>query len=570
MLDHELVDMDTYSILIAGAAGQGLKKLSLLLVKVLYSAGYNVFTVEEYMSRVRGGENHLFVVFSRDRVQSPRQKADIYVPLKAGISPEAYTHISGDTLIIGDADYILEYEGQGSKYIPIELNELSHKYGSVYKNTIIGGVICGYLGLNLKVANEQIESIFSKKGNDIVEKNRVAFAEGYEIGMRNRPDKTLLMSERKSIDASYIMSGTWAVALGALTGGVNIVSFYPMSPSTGVAEAIATYSSELGVVVEQAEDEIAAIDMAIGAWFGGARALVTTSGGGFALMGESISLSGMAEIPLVIHLGQRPGPATGLPTRTMQGDLLHSRYIGHGEFPRILLSPGNIEEACSLTAEAFNLADMYQVPVIILTDQYLLDSTYNVSAEVIDSIIESFKVNKKILRNNSTYKRYSLEYPISPRSVPGYGDGVVMCNGNEHNEYGDVTEEVEVVKKMQDKRMAKLDIIKENAPVPYIVNGDAKYMLISWGSTYNVITEALKEFDNVGYMHFKWLYPFPDGVVKLLEGKNIIVAELNSTGQFSHLLKSETGITANHKILKYDGRPFYIEEMIEAIRGIVE
>ena len=352
---------------------------------------------------------------------------------------------------------------------------------------------------------------------------------------------------------------------------MNFLSFYPMSPSTGVSTFAAQHAQDFGIIVEQVEDEISAINMALGAWYAGARAMVSTSGGGFALMGEALSLAGMAENPVVIHLAQRPGPATGLPTRTMQGDLNLVLHAGHGDFPRIILAPGSMEEAFYLSAEAFNLADRYQVPVIILTDQYFVDTYYNLPAPDVGKV----KFERHIVEAKPGYRRYELtEDGISPRAVPGYGEEVVVANGNEHDEWGDITEDAEMTVKMQKKRaVKKLETIRKNAPLPRLVGSEnAEYLVVSWGSTLHAVEEGLEQLgrDDVALVHFSWVYPLNPKTGKLFEGRRVIVVENNITGQFADLLWKELGVKADHRILKYDGRPFSVEEVFEALKGVIE
>ncbi|MFA7108496.1 MAG: 2-oxoacid:acceptor oxidoreductase subunit alpha, partial [Sphaerochaetaceae bacterium] len=303
-------------------------------------------------------------------------------------------------------------------------------------------------------------------------------------------------------------------------------------------------------------------------WYAGARALVTTSGGGFALMGEGISLAGIIESPIVIHLAQRPGPATGLPTRTEQGDLEVALYSGHGEFPRIILAPSTIESTIKTTAEAFNLADKYQIPVIILTDQYFLDTSYNIKNLDLD-----VKIENQIIKTEKNYKRFFLkENGISPRGIPGFGEGLVRVDSDEHDEDGLLTEDLDIRVKMTDKRLKKLALIKKDVIEPvFIGNKNYETLVIGWGSTYNVIKDALSEINNnkIGYLHFTQVYPISEKVKPYLEkAKNIIIIENNATSQFSKLLTIFTGIEIKNKILKYNGIHFYLEELIEKINKL--
>jgi 2-oxoglutarate ferredoxin oxidoreductase subunit alpha len=343
-----------------------------------------------------------------------------------------------------------------------------------------------------------------------------------------------------------------------------------MSPSTAVLTNLSAQDEQFGIVVEQAEDEISAVNMAIGAWFAGARAMATTSGGGFALMEEGISLAGMLESPLVIHLAQRPGPATGLPTRTEQGDLELALYAGHGEFPRIIYAPGNTEEAFTLTHRAFSESDRCQVPVFILTDQYFMDTYYNVPA--LD--ISKTRIQKHIVQTDPGYKRYLLtENGISPRGIPGFGSGLVTADSDEHDEEGHITEDMDIRTAMVDKRLRKVEAIRASS-VPPVLTGPERYrnLVIGWGSTHPIISEAMELLDSgdTACLHFPQVYPLPPIASKFLEkAEKIIVVENNATAQFSRLLKISAEVRIDNAVLKYNGMPFTVEELVVRIGELI-
>jgi 2-oxoglutarate ferredoxin oxidoreductase subunit alpha len=368
-----------------------------------------------------------------------------------------------------------------------------------------------------------------------------------------------------------LLSGTELVSLGAIAGGCNFISSYPMSPSTGVLTFLSQQQEEFGIIAEQAESEICAINMSLGAFYAGARAMVTTSGGGLALMVEGLSLAGMLETPIVIHLAQRPGPATGLPTRSEQGDLLFALFAGHGEFPRIIFSPGKTEDIFDLTRKAFDLADKFQVPVIIMTDQYLLDSSFLVSS--ID--VSKLKNKKYFIKTDKNYKRYKLTKDgISPRGIPGYGEGLVVVDSDEHDEEGHITEDLDFRTKIVDKRLNKMDSIKKEMEPPELIgNKNYKILVIGWGSTYYGIKETLEKLEDkrVAFLHYKQVYPLhPDTENYLKKADKTIVVENNATGQFAKLIKMETGIKIDNPILKYNGLPFGVEEIVKKLKAILK
>ena len=562
------------SIVLGGAAGQGIQTVEEILTYALKKSGYHVYANKEYMSRIRGGINTTEIRVSSKPVRAFVKRIDILVPFKQGVLSWVEDRLSENTVVLGEKENVEESFLGRVNLVEVPLTKMALETGSqLYLNTTAAGLIVGLFHGDFEAVEEYIGKRFGEKGENVVKKNIEAAKKGYELGVKLCEEGTIeIHIERdEKVRDEVLLTGTEAVGIGALAGGMNFLSFYPMSPSTGVSTFAAQHAEDFEIVVEQVEDEISAITMALGAWYAGARAMTSTSGGGFALMSEAISLAGMAENPVVIHLAQRPGPATGLPTRTMQGDLNLVLYAGHGDFPRIILAPGSLEEAFYLTAEAFNLADKYQVPVIILTDQYFVDTYYNLPAPDVSKV----RFERHIVEAKPGYRRYELtEDGISPRAIPGYGEEVVIANGNEHDEWGDITEDAELTVKMQEKRaIRKLETIKRNAPLPELIGDEkAEYLVVSWGSTFHVVEEALEKLGNekVAHLHFSWVYPLNPETKKLFEGKKVIVVENNVTGQFADLLWKELGVKADHRVLKYDGRPFSVEEVLDALREVVE
>jgi len=310
--------------------------------------------------------------------------------------------------------------------------------------------------------------------------------------------------------------------------------------------------------------------MAIGAWYAGARAMVTTSGGGFALMTEGLSLAGMLESPIVIHLAQRPGPATGLPTRTEQADLELALYAGHGEFPRIIFAPGKIGDGFYLTQKAFNLADKYQVPVFLLTDQYFVDSYYNTAFLDLSDI----NIEKHIVKTEVDYERYKLTATgISPRGIPGFGQGLVVVDSDEHDQAGHITEDLGLRTKMVNKRLRRFQLLKNEIIPPELVGPESyKNLVVCWGSTYNIVGEAVKNLgrDDVALLHFKQVYPLPSETKDYLhKAEKTIIVEGNATSQFAKLIKLNTEFDIKERILKYNGLSFYVEELTEKLNELL-
>lgn len=406
---------DSISIVLCGQAGQGIQTVEYLLTRIFKLAGYNIFATKEYMSRIRGGTNSTQLRISSSHVCSSVSRIDILILLNKGAIQHVEKRISPQTCILAEKQTIGEdFDQTKHKFVDVPFVKTASEIGDkIYSNVVGVGTISGLFGIELQTVTKCVKQVFSSKSEDTVQKNLAAVKKGFDLGAGLVDSSKIKFDIRNDaqVKDQILLSGTEAVALGAMAGGCNFISSYPMSPSTGLLVFLARHAKDFGIIAEQAEDEIAAINMAIGAWYAGARAMVTTSGGGFALMTEGLSLAGMLESPCVIHLAQRPGPATGLPTRTEQADLELALYAGHGEFPRIVLTPGKIEDAFYLTQKAFNLADKYQVPVFILTDQYFVDSYYNT-----DSLdLSDINIEKHITKTDVNYKRYMLtEDGISP------------------------------------------------------------------------------------------------------------------------------------------------------------
>ena len=559
---------DDLAIVLCGRAGQGIQTVEYLLTRVLKLAGYNVFAAKEYMSRVRGGTNSTQIRVSSEPVRASVDRIDILIPLDRGSVRHVEKRISPETIILAEKEVIgLDPDQTGHRFVDVPFTEKASEIGDkIYSNVVAVGTIAGLLGLDLQTVSGYVEEFFSSKPDDVVQKNLIAVREGFNIGqgLVTSGKIRIEMSHDADVKDQILVNGSEAVALGAISGGCDFISSYPMSPSTGVLAFLAGQAKNFGIIAEQAEDEIAAINMAIGAWYAGARAMVTTSGGGFALMTEGLSLAGILESPIVIHLAQRPGPATGLPTRTEQADLELALYAGHGEFPRILLAPGKVEDAFYLTRKAFDLADKYQVPVFILTDQYFVDSYYNTACfDLSDEEIE-----RHIVKTDVDYRRYELTANgISPRGIPAFGQGLVVLDSDEHDEAGHMTEDLDLRVRMVDKRLRKLELLQNETLPPELAGPeDYRNLVVCWGSTYHVVEEAVRNLDrdDVALLHFRQLYPLPSQTADyLVRAQTTVIVEGNATSQFAKLIKLHAGIDIEKKILKYDGLSFTVEELIE-------
>ncbi|MFZ2654842.1 MAG: 2-oxoacid:acceptor oxidoreductase subunit alpha [Victivallales bacterium] len=562
------------SILLCGQAGQGIQTVEQLLMKILKTSGYYVFTTKEFMSRVRGGMNSTSIRISGSPVSAPLNRIDILVPLDKGGISHVSCMLTSQTIVLGEKDICGGEIPEGVSLVDVPFSKIAAETGNkVYSNTVAVGALLCLLGLELEPNLHYIGEFFSGKSEDVVKKNLEAAGKGYRALAGSDTARTK-MSFKGNPEAKdqLLLSGGEAVALGALAGGCNFISSYPMSPSTSVLSFLAQNGSNFGIVVEQAEDEIAAINMAIGAWYAGARAMVTTSGGGFALMTEGVSLAGMLESPMVIHLAQRPGPATGLPTRTEQGDLEFALYGGHGEFPRIIFAPGTLEEGFNLARNAFSIADKYQVPVLILTDQFFMDSCCNTPF----FNLENKRPEKHFIRTAPGYRRYELTpNGISPRGIPGFGEGLVCVDSDEHDQDGHITEDLVMRTRMVDKRLKKLESFKaESTPPKLFGTAGCRNLIVCWGSSLSAVREAVELLgrDDTAILHFSQVFPLDTEMVRehfSKAGKTILV-EGNATGQFGRILKSCTGVDFHDKILKYNGLSFASDELAGKINSCLQ
>lgn len=558
------------SIVLGGAAGQGVQTVEALLVQVLKREGYHVYATKEYMSRIRGGSNSTEIRVTNKRRGSFVNRIDLLFALDKDVLPHLEHRISKDTIVLGEREKVCTVTK--CPVVNIPFTQFANELGNpIYTSTVAVGVALGMLDADLAVFESYLRERFTRKGEEVVAKNLEAAKKGYDFGHHLAYDAGIEVQIKRDavVKDEMLVDGVTALGLGTLAAGCNYISSYPMSPGTGLLTFLAEQSEQFGVVVDQAEDEIAAINQGLGAWYAGARAVVTTSGGGFALMTEGVSLAGIIETPIVVHIGMRPGPATGLPTRTEQADLNLVLYAGHGEFPRAIFAPGTPEE-CFLAAEqAFHIADTYQVPVFILTDQYLLDSISSFPADTLKRVA----VKNHIIETTADYKRYAfVKDGVSPRGIPGHGEGLVGIDSDEHDEAGHITESAIVRKAMHEKRLSKMTGIREEALMPTEI-GDVAHadtVIVTWGSNRNVVEEALEILDreDMAMLHFHQVYPLAEKAKKLLSKKKVVVLENNATGQFASLLKLEYSVKIAENILKYDGDPFSVEEVVKKLKKL--
>ncbi len=570
-------DSNIVSVKIGGPAGTGVKSVGLMLDKIAARSGYQVCDNVEFPSLIRGGHNVVQVNFSLDEVTSPRLNSDLLIAFDQMTIDLHHNELKKGGGIIFDSDFadVSKVRKDISLY-GIPLRKIADKAGEkeIFVNIVALSAALQILGGNLETFKKLIEEEYSDKGEKIVEADKKAADLGFEYAVgnyKNNLHKYMEPVSSFSSPVSYmVLNGNEAAALGAISAGMQFAAIYPMSPINNILHVLAANQEKFGYILKQPEDEISAINMAIGASYAGVRSMTATSGGGFSLMTEAYGLAGITETPIVIFDGMRGGPATGLPTWSGQGDLQMALHSHQDEFPRIVLAPGDVAETYDLTIKAFNLADKYQTPVVVLLDKNICENDKTLLFPDITKVkIDRGKFVKKKIDD---YLRYKYEDDgVSVRSIPGVGN-FFIANSDEHNEEGYSTEEIEDRNKMMEKRMKKLLICAENdMPNPEVFGPpDADITIVSWGSNKGSILEALKNFSNVNYVHVTWMNPFP---VKFLmnvlpKAKHVVDIECNYTGQLANIIREKTGIEIEDRYLKFDGRIIYPEEIIEKLDSI--
>lgn len=569
---------------IGGEAGFGIMSSGTMLARTFSRHGYHLFATNEYPSLIRGGHNLITVRVSKDSFHSLNKDVHIL----AGLNKESI-ELHKDELVDNavilfdpqDFEWKEEHFNKPVKLLPITLKEMVRQKNAdpVMRNTILLGATVAVMDGNFDWLKEVITDQFSKKGEQVVAYNIDLAHVGFDhVKTHFSHIDEYYLEKRDKSEEQLVLNASEALALGAVRAGMKFAAIYPMTPINAVISFFADHAKQLGIVYKQPEDEIAGMNMAVGASYAGVRSMVATSGGGFALMEEAVSLAGIIEVPVVIDLGMRVGPATGMPTWTEAGELQMAIHAGHGEFARIVLAPGNCEECYTFTAQAFNLADKYHIPVFVLTDKYMNESQWTVKKAVFDApyAIERGKIVKQEdLSEDKDFKRYSLDVDdgVSPRSLPGMKHGQFYSNAYEHDEHGLVTEQPEVRKQMADKRLKKVHAMERDiwAPLVHGDNDNAEITFITWGSTVGPVLEASdmlrKKGKRVRIIQYQWMYPFPVKQTEELcsQESRYIDVEQNSTAQLASLIREHTSIEIKEKILKYDGRPLFPEEIVEKV-----
>ncbi len=567
---------------IAGQAGAGAMTTGRLMVKCFTRGGYNAIGYPEYPSLIRGGHNTVQVRISDKPIHGPVQSPDLVIALnKDAIFYHMGSMASGGMIIYDQLIDAGKFKVRPDVHMhPLPLSKLTQEAGGTeqMKNTAALGAALAAVDYPFEVLEGIMRDEFKRKGEEVIRKNVGAAKAGYDYvksnGIKNHRTVKPLSGKR-----SVIITGNEAITLGAIKAGCKFYAAYPMTPASTILHYMIENEKAFSLVVKQTEDEIAAINYAIGASYAGARAMVGTSGGGFALMVEALGMAAISETPIVVALAQRIGPSTGMPTWTEQGDLRFALHASQGDFPRVVLAPGDVQECFFLSAKAHNLAEKYQLPVIIMSDKNLSESVF--STERFDQSrvkIERGKIASGLpaLPPNTRWKRYELTADgVSPRAFPGTKGGNHVATSYEHDETGFSSESFSMRVKQVQKRASKLKALMHEIDPPALYGPkDAEVTLVGWGSMKLSVLDALPELERRGvktnFVHFTHLFPLDEAAVRkaFAGSKKLIMLENNSTAQFAGVLWQYVGVKMDFHMLKYDGRPFFPEQIAAAVEKL--
>lgn len=569
---------------VAGRAGEGIDVTGAIFGKVCLRHGMNVFAYREYPSLIRGGHNTHQVHASFSPTSCQQEHIDLLVALNEESIALHVTELDETSVVFCEPEHgnydIKKYEHTGATFYDFPMTNISREETGHFmaENMVALGASMAVLCLDLEILKNVIADQFRDKGEAVIAGNHKAMQRGFDYAKEHF--KVLKQPAEKRENKNILLTGNQAVAFGSLSAGVQFFSGYPMTPTSDVMHTLAAQQKNFPVVVKHVEDEVAAINEAVGASYAGVRAMTASATGGYALMVEGTSLAGVMETPIVIVVGQRPGPATGLPTWTCQSDLQFIIRAGHGEIPRVVLTPGTAQEHFELSRYAFYLAEKYQVVVFVLSDKFSLESYMSMPRP--DGVFknERYSFAPKQLPEDDSYRRFEItDQGYSPRSIPGQAHGLSITNSYEHDEFGYATESAEMTKKMNEKRERKMKGIAREIPQPELIGPEkADITYVSWGSTRLVLESVIRQSSagktkfTANLIHIPCAWPFPkDTFFKLASStEKLVMVEANQTGQMEDLIKQETGLRCHHHIRRYDGRPFYASEVIEETQSFLE
>lgn len=572
---------------IGGEAGQGIESGGAGFATALARGGLHVFGFPDYMSRVRGGHNFFEVRIAEEPLYGPTG-AGVHLLMamdERTIAEHWHEVLPGGGVLYDEGARVAheeELRERGVRLLPVPLVQIATEVGNpIMANTGALAAAAGVTGYDLRYIEGVVRDNFRVKGDRVVQGNLEVARRGWEFAHeRYASDFGFRVEAIDGAPRRMVMTGNQAFCMGALMGGCRFVAAYPMTPATGIIEWMAGHQDTYGIVTKHVEDEIAAICMAIGANHVGVRAMAATSGGGFALMVEAFGLAGMLETPLVVVEAQRPGPSTGMPTRTAQGDLLFVMNASQGEFLRIVIAPATTEEYFQAGWRAFNLAEKYQTPVVVLVDNFLANMVRTIPRADLrfeEVVIDRGELltDEELDRLAEDYRRYAItESGISPRAIPGHPKGISISCSDEHDEYGHFDDEgLENRNRMVEKRLRKVDAARREMRPPTRYGPErAETTLVCWGSTYGPAMEAVDRLNADGgscnMLHFADIAPLNvEATLPMLEGAGRLVAvEGNATAQFARYLRMETGYQVEDHVLRYDGRPLTAQYILDRVQ----
>jgi len=552
---------------VGGEAGYGIMVTGDMFSRACMRSGAHTFDYPEYPSLIRGGHNTYQTRVSDQEVYSQVKPVNILVALNQDGFDLHKSELTDDAIVIFDPKNTkVDFENT----VALPMDEIVEKFkgDKIMRNTVALGASLAIVCVEFEVLEELIRESFSSKGEDVVKHNVDIAKAGYDfVGKKKCSFKVAGKIGKKRL----LISGNDALSLGAIKSGCKFLSTYPMTPATAIMHYFAKHESDMGLIMKHTEDEISGVLMAIGAGHAGVRSMAATSGGGFALMVEALGMAAMSETPVVVTVAQRPGPSTGLPTWTEQADLRFVLHASQGDFFRVVLTPGDHEECFEAGLQAFNYAEKYQTPVIILTDKYLGESFRSVEPFTPP---KGWRIDRgKVVYNPSAdYKRYEFAKDgISPRAFAG--SIIFGAFSNEHNKDGDFTEDPEMRKAMMEKRMKKAETADREIKnkVRYYGDENPDVTIFSWGSTKGPVLEAMKMAKGlkIGFVHTFCVMPFPTKEISehLQAAKKPVLIEGNISAQFGGLIREYTGFEIKDRLLKYDGRPFYPEDILKFIKN---
>ncbi len=569
-----------------GEAGQGVDSTGQGFAKVLVRSGLHVFGLQDFHSRIRGGHNFFQIRVADHDLHSHDERVHVLLPLTQVALQEHWQELVPGGAVIYDPALSVDEAALAARSVqacPVPLEQIALDEGGnkLMTNTAATGAAAGLTGLDLEIVSTVIRDNFGKKGGPIVDNNLKVAAAAYRFARDKYAGSFPFQLRAQKAPPRMVISGNDALAMGALVAGVKFVAGYPMTPGSPILEWLSVRSKEYGIVTKHAEDEIAAINMIIGAGQMGVRALTTTSGGGFSLMVEALGLAGMCEVPIVVVNVQRPGPATGHATRHEQADLLFMIYAAQGEFPRVVLAPATIEQCFEAAHRAFNLAEKYQCPALILSDAFLAHALRALDVDALDLNVPiergTLLSDEQLDQLAGPYLRHAVtDSGISPRALPGHPRAVYSVSSDEHEPDGHICEDAATRIEQMDKRMRKLETARAEmrAPLEY-GSPDAELTFLTWGSTLGPLRSSVEILAAEGtparIVQIMDVWPLPvDKVAAALHGaKKLIAVEQNYSGQLATLVRAYTGIKVDALINKYDGRPMSPEYILSRLKGVM-